>query len=128
MPLPSRLARFNKRVTNRVARRVAGWMPGLGIVTHVGRVSGRPYRTPVNVFRSGKRCVFALTYGSGTDWVRNVRAAGRCTVRTRRRDVTLTDPELVVDPTRRLVPVLVRWILGLLHVDEFLVLVVDPGA
>ena len=125
MPLPSRLARFNRRVTNRVARHVAGWMPGLAIVTHVGRVSGRQYRTPVNVFRSGERYVFALTYGSGTDWVRNVRATGRCTVRTRRRDVALVGPELVVDPTRRLVPALVRWILGVVDVDEFLILGVD---
>ena len=70
MPLPRRLARFNKRVTNPVARLVAGWMPGLAIVTHTGRVSARHYRTPVNIFRSGDRYVFALTYGAGTDWVR----------------------------------------------------------
>jgi len=119
------LARFNKRVTNRIARHVAGWMPGLAIVTHVGRVSGREYRTPVNVFRSRDRYVFALTYGSGTDWVRNVRAAGRCTARTRGRNMALIEPELIVDPGRPLVPVPVRWILGLLDVHEFLVFAAD---
>jgi deazaflavin-dependent oxidoreductase (nitroreductase family) len=127
MPLPSRLARFNKHVTNRVARRVAGWMPGLGIVTHSGRVSGREYRTPVNVFRADEGYVFALTYGSGTDWVKNVRAAGGCTVRTRRRNIALVSPRLLVDPDRELVPGVVRWILGIVHVDEFLLLAVDPG-
>jgi deazaflavin-dependent oxidoreductase (nitroreductase family) len=130
MPLPQRLARFNKRVTNRVARHVAGWMPGLAIVTHRGRVSAKEYRTPVNIFRSGirgERCVFALTYGSNADWVKNVRAAGRGTVRTRRSDIALTDPELVVDPTRRVVPAPARWILGLVHVDEFLAMTVDGG-
>jgi hypothetical protein len=55
MPLPKRLAGFNARVTNRLTRRVAGRLPGFGIVSHVGRRSGRAYRTPVNVFRDGKR-------------------------------------------------------------------------
>jgi deazaflavin-dependent oxidoreductase (nitroreductase family) len=125
MPLPRRLARFNKRVTNRVARHVAGWMPGLAMVTHAGRVSGREYRTPVNIFHAGERYVFALTYGAGTDWVRNVRAAGRCFVRTRGKDLALVDPEVIVDPARRLVPAPVRWILGFVRVDEFLVMAVD---
>jgi hypothetical protein len=43
-------------------------------------------------------------------------------VRTRGHDVALTAPELVVDGTRRPVPMPVRWILGVVHVDEFLVL------
>ena len=50
MPIPKRVAHFNKRVTNRVTRHIAGWMPGFAIVTHVGRRSGRTYRTPVNIF------------------------------------------------------------------------------
>jgi deazaflavin-dependent oxidoreductase (nitroreductase family) len=127
MPLPDRLARFNRRVTNPLAQLVASRAPGLAIVTHAGRVSGREYRTPVNIFRSGERYVFALTYGSERDWVKNVRAAGRCRVRTRGRDVALSDPQLLVDPSRHLVPRPVGWILGLLKVDEFLVMAVDPG-
>jgi deazaflavin-dependent oxidoreductase (nitroreductase family) len=128
MPLPRRLARFNKRVTNPVARLVAGWMPVLAIVTHTGRVSAHHYRTPVNIFRSGDRYVFALTYGAGTDWVTNVLAAGRCSVRTRRKEVSLVGPEVVVDPARRLVPAPARWILGLVDVDEFLAMAVArPG-
>jgi hypothetical protein len=63
-----------------------------------------------------------LTYSSEAQWVKNVRAAGGCTVRTRGHDVALTAPELVVDGTRRPVPMPVRWILGVVHVDEFLVL------
>ena len=127
MPLPNRLARVNRRVTNPVARLVAGWVPGLAIVTHTGRVSGREYRTPVNIFRSGEQYVFALTYGPERDWVKNVRAATRCRIRTRGRDLALTSPEMVHDPARDLVPKPVRWILGLLHVEDFLHLSVDPG-
>jgi deazaflavin-dependent oxidoreductase (nitroreductase family) len=120
MPIPRGVARFNKRVTNRITRHVAGWMPGFAIVIHTGRRSVRTYLTPVNVFRDGERYVFALTYGAESAWVRNVLAAGRCEVRTRRRNVELVEPERFADPTHRLVPVPTRWILALLSVDEFL--------
>jgi|SRR5262245_3428150 len=120
MPIPRGVARVNKRVTNRITRRFAGWMPGFAIVTHTGRRSGRTYRTPVNVFQDGERYLFALTYGADSDWVRNVLAAERCEIRTRRRNVELVAPERFTDPTRRLVPVPVRWILALLSVTEFL--------
>lgn len=45
------LARFNIVVTNRITSLFAGWLPGFGILTHVGRKSGKVYQTPVNVFR-----------------------------------------------------------------------------
>src|SRR5262249_43921681 len=122
MPIPTGVARFNKRVTNRVASHIAGWMPGFAIVSHVGRRSGLRYRTPVNVFQDRERFVFALTYGADADWVRNVVAAGSCEIRTRRSSIALRDPEVFTDPTRRKVPIPVRWILGLIHVDEFMAL------
>jgi deazaflavin-dependent oxidoreductase (nitroreductase family) len=120
VPIPRGVARFNRRVTNRITRHVAGWLPGFAIVVHVGRRSGRTYRTPVNVFRDGDRYVFALTYGAESDWVRNVLAAGGCRIETRRRTVELRDPQRFDDPSRRLVPKPARWILGLLDVDQFL--------
>ena len=128
MPIPRGVARFNKHVTNRITRRVAGWLPGFAIVIHVGRRSGRRYRTPVNVFRDGRRYVFALTYGAESDWVRNVLAAGRCEIETRARTVELIAPERFTDPTRRLVPIPARWILALLSVDEFLAMTPGPRA
>jgi deazaflavin-dependent oxidoreductase (nitroreductase family) len=122
MPLSRRVARFNKHVTNRVTGPFAGSLPGFAVVTHAGRRSGTTYRTPVNVFRDGNRYVFALTYGPDADWVRNVVAAGGCELRTRGRTVRLVEPELFNDPKRRPVPIPARWILGLIHVDEFLAL------
>ena len=100
MPFPRRVALFNKRVTNRLTLHFAGWVPGFAIVTHTGRRSGRTYRTPVNVFRDGERYLFALTYGADSDWVRNVLAADRCELRTRRRNVGLVAPKRFTDPTR----------------------------
>jgi len=120
VPIPKRVARFNSQVTNRVTIRIAGWMPGFAIVEHVGRRSGRTYRTPVKVFREGARYVFALTYGPNTDWVRNVIAAGGCEIETRGRKVKLRDPRRFSDPRRSQIPIPVRWILGLFRVDEFM--------
>ena len=50
-----RLANFNIAVTNRITSLFAGWLPGFGILTHVGRGSGKFYRTPVN---ANRRCYF----------------------------------------------------------------------
>jgi deazaflavin-dependent oxidoreductase (nitroreductase family) len=119
VPLPRRLAEFNKVVTNRISRHVAGWAPGFAIVHHQGRRSGRTYDTPVNVFVRPDGYLFALTYGEG-EWVKNVLAAGRCEITTRRRTIRLTDPQVSRDPGRRGVPRPVRWILAVVQVDEFL--------
>jgi len=61
--LAGRIARFNKRFTNRLTEPLAPHLPGFGVITHVGRRSGRTYRTPVNVFATEEGFVFALTYG-----------------------------------------------------------------
>lgn len=122
MPLPRRLARFNLVVTNRVLGPATRRLPGFAVVHHVGRRSGRTYATPVNLFRSGDRYVFALTYGADAQWVRNVRAAGRVEVETRGRRLALTGPELVHDPERRLVPAPVRVPLRAVRVTDFLVM------
>jgi deazaflavin-dependent oxidoreductase (nitroreductase family) len=129
MPLPERLARFNRRVTNPAVRTFAGWVPGLGIVVHRGRTSGRKYRTPVNIFRRyGGGYVIALTYGRDTQWARNVLAAGGCTVLTTGRRVDLVAPRVVHDPSRRLVPPPIRIILRQLGVEDFMLLDAAPPA
>lgn len=99
---------------------MAGWLPGFAILRYRGRKTGRSYRVPMNVFRSGDEYVFALTYGGDVDWVKNVLAAGEVEMTTCGREVRLVEPRLIVDPTRRLVPEPVRTFLGLLDVSEFL--------
>jgi deazaflavin-dependent oxidoreductase (nitroreductase family) len=127
MPGPRWLARANKRVTNRILGPLAPYLPGFGVVTHVGRRSGREYRTPVNVFPQSGRCTIALTYGPESEWVRYVLAAGGCRIETRGRSVELGAPRLVHDEARMAVPPPVRVVLGLLGVADFLVLEPQTG-
>ena len=49
------LAKINIAFTNRITGLFAGWLPGFGILTHLGRKSGKVYRTPINVFSSIER-------------------------------------------------------------------------
>jgi deazaflavin-dependent oxidoreductase (nitroreductase family) len=129
MPLPDALRQVNKVALNKVTRQLAPWLPGLGVVVHRGRTSGKQYRTPVNVFpRPGDRYVLALTYGPDTDWVKNVIAAGGCELLTRGTHIELTAPLLVHDETRHQIRRVERMILGLLHVYDFLELRAVPDA
>ena len=107
-------------VVNPLTRLFAGHVPMFGIVRCRGRRSGRLFRAPVNVFRDGDDYVVALTYSSQADWVRNVLASGGCELETGGRVIPLTEPELFVDRTRRLMPFPVRMFLGLVNVTEFL--------
>jgi deazaflavin-dependent oxidoreductase (nitroreductase family) len=85
-------------------------LPAFGVLTHVGRRTGRVYHTPINLFRRGDEYLFFLTYGSDVQWVRNVLAAGSCSVETCGRVVELMEPELVTDPELRLAPPHVRFV------------------
>jgi deazaflavin-dependent oxidoreductase (nitroreductase family) len=76
MQLPQWLARFNRRVTNPIQLLWAGWAPTYGILSHVGRKSGRSYRTPLMVFPTGTGVAILLTYGPNRDWLKNLTAAG----------------------------------------------------
>ena len=120
MPIPSRVARWNKVGLNRITRHVAPWMPGFGLVVHRGRRSGREYQTPVNVFQADDGFVIALTYGADTDWVKNVQAAGGCELRTRGRVLRVGSPRVYHDETRHGIRPLERQMLRLLGVADFL--------
>lgn len=70
-----------RRTINRQQLRTAG-QPGAraALIRHVGRVSGRPYATPVTPSPTEDGFVIALPYGARADWVRNVVAAGGATL------------------------------------------------
>src|SRR5262245_35164592 len=98
------------RYINPLTRPVARKLPSFGILRHRGRKTGRIYETPINVFRRGDTYLFFLTYGSDVQWVKNVLAAGCCSLETRGRVVELVEPELVTDPELRPAPAHVRFV------------------
>ena len=87
------------RMLNPLMRRLAGrpGQPLLGVVYHVGRHSGRTYATPVGIGSTGAAMLIPLTFGAGSDWCRNVLAAGGCKITWRGREYTTDEPQLVRD-------------------------------
>src|SRR5437762_14223003 len=114
------LAKINIAVTNRITSLFAGWLLGFGILTHVGRKSGKVYRTPVNVFRAANGFIIALTYSSESEWVKNVLAAGGCDLKTRGKKYQLSAPKVLRDSARRPFPIPVRVVLRIVGADEYM--------
>ena len=77
----------------------AGWAPSFGILEHIGRRSGKPYRTPLTVFNAevdGKPGVaILLTYGPDRDWLKNVNAAGGGRMRRHGKTFSVSNPRTV---------------------------------
>ena len=94
MKLSRGVARFNKRVTNRIQGMYAWLVPPWAVILHRGRRSGRQYRTPLFAFRRGRTLVIALLYGEESDWLRNLRAGGGHVIRAGRTFV-VGPPEVV---------------------------------
>jgi len=65
------------------------------IVRHAGRTSGRVYETPVQAAASDDGFVIALPYGTGSDWVKNVLAAGKATIISDGGEHEVDQPEIV---------------------------------
>jgi len=127
MPIPQIVGRWNKAGLNRITKHIAPWIPGFGVVVHRGRHSGRRYQTPVNVFPVSDGYVIALTYGPGTDWVKNVLAAGSCEIQTRGHTVRLISPQVFHDESRHDIRPAERQVLRVLGVADFLSLTTAPA-
>ena len=120
MPAPRWLARFNLHVTNRILGPLAKYFPGMGVIVHEGRKTHQHYRTPVLVFRRDDHFIIALTYGRESQWVQNVLANGGCNLETAGRHLHATEPRLIHDTQRSMMPGIVRIVLGLINVSDFL--------
>lgn len=123
IPIARRIARFNQRVTNPILGPITWYLPSFGRIEHVGRRTGTVHVAPMMAFRSRdkRRFTFALTYGPGAQWVQNALVAGEVTFDSRWSGrVRLTAIRAVHDPARRAMPPVVRTVLGVMHVDDFL--------
>jgi len=91
MPLPRWLARINKRVFNPIEIR-RGVRP---VLVHVGRSSGKTYRTPLDAHPVAGGYLFIPMYGPRSDWVRNVLAAGAARLLLGGKEIELESPRIV---------------------------------
>ena len=82
------------RITAPLAVPLAGrrLIPFWAIVEHRGRSSGRVYRTPVAVARTADGFMIPIPFGEGTQWVKNVLAAGGCRLRCVGKEIDLVGP------------------------------------
>ena len=89
------------RLFNPLAMLLAGTrlLPLYGVIKHRGRKSGKPFSTPVVVRPTPDGFIVPMPWGEGTDWFRNVRAAGGCQIRWNGRDFTLVQPEVIDSAT-----------------------------
>ena len=123
MQVPRVMRRINRAFTNPVMRIVASVVPPLAIVHHVGRESGRPYRTPVLAFPTDEGYVTPLPYGTDTDWCLNVLKAGRCTLELLGREIPVRNPRIVqAEQAVPLLPALLRPGLRLASLPGYLLL------
>lgn len=123
MPAPRWLARFNRSFTNRLLAWFVGRLPPFAEIRHVGRRSGRTYRTVIWAFPRHGGLAIALTYGSASDWVQNVLAAGEAEVRHAGGTRRMVNPRVVKGrEAQGALPPYLRLPLRLLQADEALLL------
>jgi len=122
MQVPRIVRRVNRAVTNPLMRPLAGLVPPLAVVHHVGRTSGKGYRTPVLALRVEGGIVTPLPYGTDIDWCQNVVAAGRYEIEILGRCVEVANPRIVdAETALPLLPFFLRPGLRLLDLPGYLI-------
>ena len=120
MPLPAGLARFNRKVTNKLTTPFARRLPWFGVVRHVGRQTGESYETPLMCWLGADAVTISLTYGSDVDWLKNLVAAGGGEIVVGGKPIKVGTPALIETAEgRSRMPGVVRGALSLLDSDEF---------
>lgn len=109
-PFREWVRQFNKRTFNpAVLKRAGSTSSSYGVIHHVGRRSGRSYSTPIVAEPTADGFVIPLPYSKDVDWLRNVQAAGQCTITLNGNEYKVHEPELIDAPAAMaMVPPLVR--------------------
>jgi deazaflavin-dependent oxidoreductase (nitroreductase family) len=101
MLFPVWFERLQIKYVNPMLRPLSKRMPGIAVIRHRGRTSGREYETIVTAYRRGGVLAIGLAHGK-TNWVKNVLAAGQADIRVGRANLHLVNPRVleagIVDP------------------------------
>ncbi|ORB70977.1 hypothetical protein BST45_04470 [Mycobacterium shinjukuense] len=113
---------------NDMTRSISGTRrSSLGLLTHVGRRSGRSYQTSLGTNTFGDGFLVPLTYGASTDWYRNLVAAGVGTLTWKGRSYRVERPEVMSGSTpMRAWPMRSRIMLQLAGIHDFVWLHQSP--
>jgi hypothetical protein len=99
-------------------------MGSAAVVFHKGRHSGRQYATTTGARLAGDEFLIPLTFGTESDWCRNLRAGGGA-IRLKGKTYPVGEPELcTVDSIRPLIrstyPMFMRAAFKLLGIKAFI--------
>jgi len=111
------------KVLNPVLGKIAawGWIPVWGVVVHTGRKSGRRFATPIALAKTNDGFVIPLPWGAGTDWCRNVVAAGGGIVRWGGVDHVVRDPEVIAQAEAApAFPAIIERLIPVIGIERFL--------
>lgn len=94
MRFPVWFENFQIKYINPVAVALARYIPGVTVISHRGRKSGRHFTTAVSAYRKGDTVAIMLAHGK-TNWVKNILATGEADIRLGRREVHLVNPRII---------------------------------
>jgi deazaflavin-dependent oxidoreductase (nitroreductase family) len=87
---------FNKYIFNRITLIFAGTgKDPFSVIRHIGRHSGRIYRTPVLASYVDETILIPLSYGEKVDWLRNVLAKGGCEILRQNKWMSTVNPVVI---------------------------------
>lgn len=96
MKIPNKVRYINKKFTNRLMMKIAGKKHSpIVLIEHIGRHSGKVYRIPILAAPCQQGFIFALTYGTGVDWYKNVLASQSAKLIYKGNSFSLQDPEVI---------------------------------
>src|SRR5215204_2298476 len=120
-PVTDAMRTLNKRFANPAMMRLAGrrhWF--VTVVRHTGRRSGQEYATPVVAMPTSDGFLISLPYGEGVDWLKNVLAAGRATIKAKGETWVVVEPEVVDrEIAQTLLARHVRLLFGLAGIERY---------
>jgi deazaflavin-dependent oxidoreductase (nitroreductase family) len=94
MLMPVWLEEFQIKYINPLLRPLSKRMPGVAVVKHRGRTSGKDFETIVTAYRKGDVLAIGLMHGK-TNWVKNVLAAGEADIHVGHKDLHLVNPRVL---------------------------------
>jgi len=98
MRFPVWFEKFQIKYINPVAVPLARVVPGITVIRHRGRKSGKTYETAISAYRKGNSVAIMLAHGK-TNWVKNILAAGEADILLGGRDLHLVNPRIVAAGT-----------------------------